>query len=79
MKRKSGKVTVRAEKGFALFISNEDMDNIMKIISLLEVSGVLIDGVTTTLKHKIKKESGFLGVLLAHLLLYSYSMWFLQL
>ena len=79
MKRKSGKVTVRAEKGFALFISNEDMDNIMKIINSLEVSGVLISGVTTTLKHKIKKERVFLGVLLVPLLLYSYNLWFLQL
>ena len=79
MKGKSGKVTVRAEKGFALFTSNEDMGNIMKIINSLEVSGVLIGGVTTTLKHKIKKERGFLGVLLASLLLHSYNLWFLQL
>ena len=60
MKGKNGKVTVRAEKGFALFISNEDMDNIMKIINSIEVSTVLIGGVTTTLKHKIKKPVDFL-------------------
>ena len=40
------------------------MNNI--IIKLLEDSVVLIDGVTETVKHQIKKqEGGFLGALLA--------------
>ena len=56
---------MRAGKGFTLFISNEDM-NIIKIIKSLEVSGVLIDVVTETVKHEIKKQEGrFLGALLA--------------
>ena len=47
----SGKVAVRAGKGFTLFISNDDMNDIIKIIKSLEDSGVLIDGVTETVKH----------------------------
>ena len=42
------------------------MNDIIKIIKSLEDSGVWIDGVTETVKHKIKKqEGGFLGTLLA--------------
>ena len=42
--------------------------NIIKITKSLEDSGVLIDGVTETVKHKIKKkECGFLGDFLAPL------------
>ena len=38
----------------------------MKMIKSLEDSGVLIDGVTETVKHEIKKTEGvFLGALLA--------------
>ena len=41
----SGKGAVRAGKGFASFISSEDMNNIIKIIKSLKDSGALIDGV----------------------------------
>ena len=59
----SGKGAVRAGKGFTLFISNEDMNDIIKIIKSLEDSGVLIDGVTETVKDKIKnKKADFLEV-----------------
>ena len=62
----SGKGAVREGKGFTLFILNKDMDDIANIIKSLEVSGVLIDGVTERAKDKIKKqEGGFLGALLA--------------
>ena len=62
------KGAVRAEKGFTLLISNENMNNVIKIIKSLEASGVLIDGVTETVKREIKKqEGGFLGALLAPL------------
>ena len=44
------------EKKFILFISNEDMNDIIKIITSLEDSGVLIDGVTETVKHDIKNK-----------------------
>ena len=43
-------------------------DSIIKIIKLLEDSGLQIDDVTEIEKHKIKKqEGGFLGALLAPL------------
>ena len=62
----SGKEVVTAGKGFTLFISNEDINDIIKIIKSLEDSGVLIDAVTETVKHEIKKqEGGFLQALLA--------------
>ena len=43
--------------------------NDIKIIKSLEDSGVIIDGVTETVKEEIKKkqEGGFLGILLAPL------------
>ena len=44
------------------------MNDIIKIIKSLKDLGVLIDGVTETVKHEIKKqEDGFLGALLAPL------------
>ena len=62
----SGKGAVRAGKGFILFISNENMNDIIKIIKWLKDSGVLIDGVTETVKHEIKRqEGGFLRAFLA--------------
>ena len=54
----SGKVADRAGKGFTLFISNEDMNDIIKITKSLEDSGTLIDGVTETGKHETKKQQG---------------------
>ena len=51
----SEKRAVRAGKGLNLFISNEDMNDIIKIKKSLEDSGVLIYGVTVTVKHEIKK------------------------
>ena len=44
------------------------MNDIIKIIESLEDSGVLIDGVTETVKHEIKKQKDrFLGALLVPL------------
>ena len=54
----SGKGAVRAGKGFALFISNEDMNDIIKIKKSLENPGVLIDAVIKTVKHEMKKQEG---------------------
>ena len=39
-----------------MFISNEDINDIIKIIKSLEDSGVLIDGGTETVKGKIKNK-----------------------
>ena len=66
-KRKtSGKGVARAGKEFSLLISNEDMNDIIKIIKSLEDPDKLIDGVTETVKHEIKKNKKqggeFLGV-----------------
>ena len=62
----SGKGAVRAGKGFTLFVSNEDMNDIIKIIKPLEDSSVSIDGVTETVNHKINIKKGpFLRALLA--------------
>ena len=36
-------------------ISNEEMDDIMKIVKLLENSGLLIKGVSERIKNKVKK------------------------
>ena len=64
----SGKVAVRTGKGFILFILNEDMNDVIKIIKSPEESNVLIYGITETVKHEIKKqEDGFLPALLAQL------------
>ena len=67
-RKMSGKTAVRAVKVFTLFISNKNMNDIIKTIKSLEDSSVLIDRVTETVKHEIKKEEGrFLGALLAPL------------
>ena len=60
--KSSRKVVVRAEKGFTLFILNEDMNDIIKTIKWLADLGVLIDGVWNK-----KQEGGFLGALVAPL------------
>ena len=49
----SGKGAVRAGKGLTLFISDKDMNDIIKLIKSLEDSGLLIDGGTETVKHEI--------------------------
>ena len=55
-KRKiSGKGAVRAGERFTLFILNEDMNYIIKIIKSLEDSNILIDGIAETVKHEMKK------------------------
>ena len=51
----SGREAVTALKGFTLFISNGDVDNI-KIVKSLKDSGVLIDCVTETSNSKYSGE-----------------------
>ena len=44
-------------------ISNDEMDNILKIVKSLENSGVLLKGVSETIQHKAKEQrGGFLGM-----------------
>ena len=66
-RKASRKEAVRAGRELTLFISNEDIIDIIKVIKSLEDSSVLIDGATETVKHEIKKkkqEGGFLRALL---------------
>ena len=46
------------EKRFTLFISNEDMDDITKIVESIEKSGLLMDGATGMVKYKTKNQKG---------------------
>ena len=49
-------------------ISNEEMNDIMKLVQALENSGVLLKGVTETIKNKTKEQKGeFLSMLLGTL------------
>ena len=51
-----------------LIISNEEMNDIMKIVQLLEEFGLLIKGVNKTIKNGAKEQiGGFIGVLLGSL------------
>ena len=51
-----------------LIISNEEMNDIMKIIQALEDSNILLKGVTKTIKNETKEEKGgFLSMLLGTL------------
>ena len=54
----SEKGAARVGKGFTLFISNEDVNVIIKIIKSLEGSNALIDGINETVKHEIKNKKG---------------------
>ena len=51
-----------------LIISNDEMDDILKIVKSLEDSGVLLKGVSETIQHKAKEQrGGFLSMLLGTL------------
>ena len=54
--------------GTTLIISNEKMNDIMKIVKSLEKSGLLIIGISKTIKSKAKEQKrGFLRMLLVTL------------
>ena len=51
-----------------LIISNEEMNDIMKIVQALEDSNILLKGVTKTIKNETKEQKGgFLSMLLSTL------------
>ena len=56
----SGKGAVTAGK-FTLSNSNEDMNNIIKIVKSLEDSGALIDGVTEAVTDEMKKTKRWIS------------------
>ena len=51
-----------------LITSNDEMDDILKIVKSLENSGILLKGVSETIQHEANEQrGGFLGMLLATL------------
>ena len=51
-----------------MIISNEEMNDIMKIVKALEDSNILLKGVTKTIKNETKEQKGgFLSMLLGTL------------
>ena len=51
-----------------LIISNDEMDDILKIVKSLEDSGLLLKGVSETIQHEAKEQrEGFLSMLLGTL------------
>ena len=58
----SGKGAVRAGKEFILFISNEDINDVIDIIKSLHDSG--IDEVTETVKHEILHYYNFINFII---------------
>ena len=51
-----------------LIISNDDMQDLLKIVKSLEDSGILLDGITETVKNKVKEQKdGFKSMLLGTL------------
>ena len=48
-----------------LIISNDEMNDIIKIVKSLENSGVILKGVSETIQHEAKEQiAGFLSMLL---------------
>ena len=51
-----------------LIISTDDMQNLLKIVKSIEDSGILLDGITETVKKEVKEQKcGFLSMLLSTL------------
>ena len=62
------KVLGSGHNNITLIISNDEMDDILKIVKSLEDSGVLLKGVSETIQHEAKKQrGGFLSMLLGTL------------
>ena len=56
------------QSSITLIISNNEMEDIIKIIKSLEDSGFLLKGVTETVQNKVKEQKGgFLSMLLGTL------------
>ena len=55
-KKRRGQGVIRAGKRFTLFILNEDMDDILRIVESLENSGLLIDSVNKNISGEIQKK-----------------------
>ena len=67
------KKVLRSGNHTTLIISNDDMQDLLKIVKSLEHSGLFLDGITETGKNEVKEQTGgflsmFLGTLGASLL-----------
>ena len=59
---------IHGSGSMTLIISNEEMNDIMKIIQALEDCNILLKGVTRTIKNETKEQKeGFLSMLLVTL------------
>ena len=47
-----------------LTISNDEIEDIIRIVKSLEDSGLLLKGVTETVQNEIEQKGGFLSMLL---------------
>ena len=62
--------------GTTLIISNDEMNDILKIVKSLEDSGLLLKGVSETIQHEAKEQrGGFLSMLLGILGASLYIIW----
>ena len=52
-----GRGVVRAGKEITLVTSNEDIDDVIRIIKSLVNSGILLDRVSEIVKHEVKKPN----------------------
>ena len=51
-----------------LIISNDDMQDLLRIVKSLDESSILLDGITETVKNEVKEQKGgFLSMLLGTL------------
>ena len=51
-----------------LIVSNDDVQDLLKIVKSLEDSGILLNGITETVKNEVKEQNGgFLSMLLGTL------------
>ena len=57
-----------SENHTTLIISNDDMQDLLKIVKSLEDSSILLNGITETIKNEVKEQKGgFLSMLLGTL------------
>ena len=62
------KILGSGDNSTTLIISNDEVDDILKIVKSLENSGVLLKGVSETIQHEAKEQrGGFLSMLLGTL------------
>ena len=55
MKTISEKSIAKARKRFTLFMSNKDVNDIIKLVESLQNSDLLVDGAIEAVKNEIKK------------------------